>query len=91
VEWDAWVVGGMGCRICKTSGEALRHSHSPTTWMSRPIQGRSTLGQVLGEMRISTAKKQVFQSIAGAFPGIAVLHKWRLVFSPAYMYPVTRH
>jgi hypothetical protein len=43
--------------------------------MLRPNQGRSTLGQVLGEMHISTAKKQVIQSMAGAFPGNAVLHK----------------
>jgi hypothetical protein len=44
-------------------------------WMLWPNQGRCTLGQVLGEMRISTAKKQLLQSIAGAFPGNAVLHK----------------
>ncbi len=52
-------------------------------WMLRPNQGWSTLGQVLWEMRISTAKKQVLQSIAGAFPGNAVLHKWHIISSPA--------
>jgi hypothetical protein len=35
-------------------------------WMLRPNQGRSMLGQVLGEMRISAAKKQILQSIAMA-------------------------
>jgi hypothetical protein len=36
---------------------------------------------VLGELKISTAKKQVLQSIAGAFPCNAVLHKWGKVSS----------
>ncbi len=45
-------------------------------WLLRRDQGRSTLGKVLGEVKISTAKKQVLQSIAGAFPCNAVLHKW---------------
>ena len=45
--------------------------------------GREMLGKVLGEMRISTAKKQVLQSIAGAFPGNAVLYQWRIVQSAA--------
>jgi hypothetical protein len=35
-------------------------------------------------MHISTAKKEVLQSIAGAFPGNAVLHNWRIISSPAY-------
>jgi hypothetical protein len=34
-------------------------------------------------MKISTAKKQVLQSIAGAFPCNAVLHKWGRVPSAA--------
>jgi hypothetical protein len=41
--------------------------------------GPSTLGKVLGEMKISAAKKQVLQSIAGSFPCNAVLHKWNIV------------
>jgi hypothetical protein len=52
-------------------------------WMLLSNKGLSTLGQVLGEMRISTAKKHVLQSIAGVFPGNAVLHKWRIISSPA--------
>jgi hypothetical protein len=31
-------------------------------WMLRPNQGRSTLGQILGEMRISTAKNLVVRN-----------------------------
>ncbi len=46
------------------------------SWLLRPDQGRNALGKVLGEMKISAAKKQVLQSIAGAFPGNALLHKW---------------
>ena len=41
------------------------------------------LGQVLSKMGIGTAKKQVLQSIAGAFPGNALLHKWGMVASAA--------
>jgi hypothetical protein len=51
--------------------------------MLRADQGRELLGKALGEMRISTAKKQVLQSIAGAFPCNAVLYKWRIVQSAA--------
>jgi hypothetical protein len=43
------------------------------SWLLQLQQGRSTLGKVLGEMKISTTKKQVLQSIAGAFPCHAVL------------------
>ena len=53
------------------------------SWLLWPDQGRSTLGKVLGEMEISTAKKQVLQSIAGSFPCNAVLHKWNIVPSAA--------
>ncbi len=53
------------------------------SWMLRPDQGRSTLGQVLKTMKIGSAKKQVLQSIAGAFPCNALLHKWSMVSSAA--------
>jgi ribonuclease HI len=43
------------------------------SWLLRPDQAQSALGKVLGEMRISAAKKQVLQSIAGAFSCNAVL------------------
>ena len=97
VEWDARVREDLVQRAAKRCvTRILRPKRGRTeveasppmlpitaAWMLRPNQGRSTLGQVLGEMRISTAKKQVLQSIAGAFPGNAVLHKWRIVSSPA--------
>ncbi len=97
VEWDARVREDLVQRAAKRCvtrilrpkrGRTGVEASPPTlpltaAWMLRPNQGRSTLGQVLGEMRISTAKKQVLHSIAGAFPGNAVLHKWRIISSPA--------
>jgi hypothetical protein len=53
------------------------------SWLLQLNQGRSTLGKVLDEMKISSAKKQVLQSIAGAFPGNAVLHRWGIKPSAA--------
>jgi hypothetical protein len=69
-------------------GRAAAEASPPTlpltvAWMLRPNQGQDTLGRVLGEMRISTAKKQVLQSMAGAFPCNAVLHKWGIAPSAA--------
>jgi hypothetical protein len=52
-------------------------------WLLQTNQGQSTLGKILGEMNISTVKKQVLQSIAGAFPCNAVLHKLGVVPSAA--------
>ncbi len=43
----------------------------------------SLAGKVLKGMEIGTAKKQVIQSIARAFPGNALLHKWGMVSSAA--------
>ena len=97
VEWDARLREDLVQRAAKCCVARLLRPRrgrrgaeaSPPTltltaaWMLRPNQGRSTLGQVLGEMRISAAKKQILQSIAGAFPGNAVLYKWRIAPSPA--------
>ena len=68
----------------RAGAEAVLPTLSLTAaWMLQPDQGRSTLGKVLGEMQISSAKKQVLQSIAGAFPCNAVPHKWGIAPSPA--------
>jgi hypothetical protein len=66
-------------------GAEASHPSLPLTasWLLRPNQGRSTLGQVIWEMGISAAKKQVIQSIAVAFPCNAVPHKWGKVSWPA--------
>ena len=97
VEWDTRVRDDLIQRAaeqCVTStlqpkrGRAGAEPSPPAlpltaSWLLRTDQGRSTLGKVLGEMKISTAKKQVLQSIAGAFPCNAVLHKWGVVPSAA--------
>ena len=97
VEWDAWVREDLVQRAAEQCvarilqpkrGRAGAEAAPPTlpltaSWLLRPDQGRSTLGKVLGEMKISTAKKQVLQSIAGSFPCNAVLHKWGIVPSAA--------
>jgi len=97
VEWDARVRDELVQRAaerCVTRtlrskrGRAGVEASPPTlpltaSWLLRPNQGRSTLGKVLGEMKVSPAKKQVLQSIAGAFPCNAVLHKWGIVPSAA--------
>jgi hypothetical protein len=99
VEWDTRVredlvqraAGQYVASILKLKrGRAGAEASPPTlpcpltaSWLLRPNQGRSTLGKVLGEMKISTGKKQVLQSIAGALSCNAVLHKWGKVSSAA--------
>ena len=88
MEWDARLRRELSQRAA-----ALRVKHllrpeakaMPQTamWLLRPGQGRETLGKVLGGMHPSTAKKQILQSIASAFPGNAVLSKWGVVPSAA--------
>ncbi len=97
VEWDSRLRQDLVQRAAELylnrllrpkRGRAAVEASPPTlpltvVWMLRPNQGRDTLGRVLGEMRISTAKKQVLQSMAGAFPCNAVLHKWGIASSAA--------
>ena len=45
-------------------------------WMLRPGQGRRLLGKALEELVVSSKKRQVIRSIAGAFPCNALLAKW---------------
>ena len=45
-------------------------------WMLRPGQGRRLLGIALEELVVSSKKRQVIRSIAGAFPCNALLAKW---------------
>jgi hypothetical protein len=98
VEWDALVREDLVQRAAKRCvtcilrpkrGRTGVEASPPTlpltaAWMLLANQGRSTLCQVLGKMHISTAKKQVLQSIAGAFPGNAVLHKAHNILAGLY-------
>jgi hypothetical protein len=61
---------------------APRHVPITTSWMLRPNQGRKFLGAVLTRMKVASAKRQVMQSLAGMYPGNALLFKWGLKPSP---------
>ena len=62
---------------------APAHIPLSTAWLLRPDQGRSTLGGVLGSMKITPRKRRILQSIAGTYPSNAVLFKWKRTNSPA--------
>ena len=97
IEWDARVRESLVQRAAMQSvtfvlrrAERLQRTETgaqalplTATWLLRPEQGRETLGRVLEEMQPSIRKKQILQSLAGAFPGNATLHRWGLIPSPA--------
>ena len=97
MEWDASLRDELAqraaeqcvsCAIRPKRGRAGQEVVPPTlpltaSWLLRPDQGRSMLGHVLSKMGIGTAKKQVLQSIAGAFPGNSLLHEWGVIASAA--------
>ena len=49
-----------------------------TTWMMRQDQGRQVLGAALRSIRTDAAKRRVLQTMAGMFPGNALLYRWKL-------------
>lgn len=49
-----------------------------TAWLLRQEQGRQVLGRALKAMKTDSAKRRVLQTIAGAFPGNALLYRWKL-------------
>jgi ribonuclease HI len=49
-----------------------------TAWLMRQDQGRQVLGAALRTMRTDAAKRRVLQTLAGAFPCNALLHRWKL-------------
>ena len=49
-----------------------------TSWLMRQDQGRQVLEAALRTMRADTVKRRVLQTLAGAFPGNALLYKWKL-------------
>ena len=61
---------------------APRNIPLTTSWMLRPNQGRTILGAALSRMKVVAAKRQVLQSLAGMYPGNALLFKWGLKPSP---------
>jgi hypothetical protein len=49
-----------------------------TAWMLRQDQGRQVLGKVLRRRKPDSAKRRVLQTLAGVFPGNAILCRWKL-------------
>lgn len=45
-------------------------------WLSREGTGRLVLGKVLHQLEIGQDKRRILQTIAGKFPGQALLHQW---------------
>ena len=52
------------------------------SWLAREGMGRSVLGTALQRMETGPGKRRVLQTIAGTFPGRALLHKWGRADSP---------
>ena len=49
-----------------------------TAWLLRQDQGRQVLGETLKKLKTDSSKRRVLQTIAGAFPGNALLCRWKL-------------
>ena len=49
-----------------------------TAWLLRQGQGRQVLGKALQNLKMDLFKRRVLQTIAGAFPGNALLCRWKL-------------
>ena len=49
-----------------------------TAWMLRQDQGRQVLGRILRGRKPDSAKRRVLQTLAGVFPGNAILCRWKL-------------
>ena len=52
------------------------------SWLDRAGVGRSALGRALQRTETGPGKRRILQSIAGTFPGRALLHKWGRADSP---------
>ena len=51
-------------------------------WLARVGMGRSILGLALQRLETGSGKRRILQTIAGTFPGRALLHKWGRAESP---------
>ena len=48
-----------------------------TAWLLRQDQGRQVLGRTLKTLKTNSMKRRVLQTIAGTFPGNALLCRWK--------------
>ena len=96
IQWDARLredlVGRAAVQCLKKTVQPKRRRNGqleppalPLTasWMLRSGHGRQLLGRALEDMEVSSTKRMVIRSIAGAYPCNAVLAKWKLVRSAA--------
>ena len=61
-----------------------RHVPLTTSWLlrRRPNQGRRTLCEVMTRVKSNSRERLVLQTLAGTYPGNALLYKWGLTPSP---------
>ena len=52
------------------------------SWLACEGMGRSLLGTALQHMETGSAKRRILQTIAGTYPGRALLHRWGRAESP---------
>jgi len=75
-------------RDSNPADEALAHINPPRlmnwceTWMARQGAGRSLVGAALQSFETDSRKRRILQTIAGMFPGRALLYKWKRADSP---------
>ena len=89
VEWGArlrdYLIQAAADRAAEELGRPKRRrdgSEKPvpitTAWMLRQDQGRQVLGRILRGRKPDSAKRRVLQTLAGVFPGNAILCRWKL-------------
>jgi hypothetical protein len=94
VEWDSRVRKFLTRESARQAAAKLLEPRSlrdgtdvvpaiTTSWLMRQDQGRQVLGASLCAMRTDAAKRRVLQTLAGAFPGNALLFKWKIRTSGA--------
>ena len=94
VEWDSRVRKFLTRESARQAAAKLLEPRSrrdgtdvvpaiTTSWLMRQDQGRQVLGASLRAMRTNAAKRRVLQTLAGAFPGNALLYKWKIRTSGA--------
>ena len=67
----------LGRQRLSTDGTA-RPVAITSAWLLRQDQGRQVLGKTLKKLKIDSFKRRVLQTIAGVFPGNALLCRWKL-------------
>ena len=77
-----WVTKS-GRPIIRGGAATARRVPLTASWLLRPNQGRRTLGEVMTRMATDKRKRTVLQTLAGIYPGNAMLFRWGLAPPPA--------